>query len=163
MGLACVISSCKRLQEDRIPIDTSQATFLSSGGGNKEKMIKSSPHLAADGLKDSVWFHDNHTSGWIQVDFGKGQEKKVGYLEILPAHPSWGAPGIKNFIFEGSYDGTNWFRVSSGILKKMFVKQNFTVSNDRSFRFYRINIKDSYASHIGIAEIVFFGPYDPEE
>ena len=146
----------KRILE-KIEVKNSMITV--SGGGNKATGFSSFPLFMFDGYARTLWFHDNHTSGWVSLDLGKKYPSIIDTLKIRPVNPGWGGFGIKNFAFEGSDDNTQWEILYTGrINNEIDVSkwQKFKIPHTKPYRYFRLRIIDSYAIHIGIADIELY-------
>ena len=109
---------------------------------------------------------DNHwhagfgvTTGWLQYDFGSGQEKIIT-LYTIETDPCGGGFSTqpKDWTFEGSHDANSWTvldtRVNANLtLENTFYFQGF--DNTTAYRYYRINITANNGSsqYVEIAEM----------
>ncbi|PIQ99608.1 MAG: hypothetical protein COV66_10670 [Nitrospinae bacterium CG11_big_fil_rev_8_21_14_0_20_45_15] len=148
--------------QNQIPtkLEVDGIRFAVSGGGSAEKRIPSpSPMAMFDGLDSTFWFHDNHTMGWVSLDLGEEYPSIIDSVKIKSVNPGWNDIGIKNFAFEGSDDNVQWEILYTDRFDNEVdgaVWQEFKIPHKKPFRFYRLRIIDSYASHVGIGEIELY-------
>jgi hypothetical protein len=104
------------------------------------------------------WHSQEGTSGFIGMDFGSNNSRlftkysltsSISYMDYMP----------KDFDLEVSNDGNAWQVIDSETSQtnwNSMETRTFSISNDTSFRFYRINVKSNNgAAHILISEINF--------
>jgi hypothetical protein len=121
---------------------------------------------AFDGDCGSDWVNaSGQTSGWIQYDFGLGNEKIIKRYTIFSGvsngTPDGRAP--KTWTFEGSNDGTNFTvldtqSISGNISGICSAPSEFDITNQLPFQFYRLNITaivDGAFPSISIRELKF--------
>lgn len=107
----------------------------------------------ANGYEASKAFDDNLGTGWssgvnslpswIQYDLGSGVTKTVRKLRVQPGGDAIGL-GIKDFILQGSNDGSSWTDIYTGLAADSDTWQDFTFSNGTAYRYYRIHITSTY-------------------
>ena len=99
---------------------------------------------------------DGITTGWLQYDFGAGNEQVITAYEIRE-YTNTTAPD--NWTFEGSHDAVNWTILDTrmgegdGILNNQLTP--FIIpSNTTAYRYYRINItKNNGNDYVAIVEM----------
>jgi len=110
----------------------------------------------ASKLSDSdtdVWsndyFQSTSTSGYVCIDFGDDRTD-VGCLSVK-AHTTTGGM-IKNFVFKGLYsnfrtaEDSDWETLYTGTFNNTLNWQPIYFDNDRRFRYYKLEIIDTYGS-----------------
>lgn len=105
--------------------------------------------------KLNAWSTDSWTyAGWLQFDFGTGNEKAIEkYVITSLNHSSANTSSPKNWVFQGSLNGSTWVDLdlrsnitgwTAGQAKE------FMFTNSVKFRYYRINIAAAQISNSGI-------------
>lgn len=139
-----------------IPIMTSNNT--PSGEASASSYDQSStnyyPYRAFEDTDGTVWFSTGTTNQWIQYKFVSAQ--KVKELEITPVKDD--ATRIKDFILQGSNDGSSYVNIFSGTVADNGNKQTFKFTNNNAYLYYRLYIGNSYSSSktIGVKRIQMY-------
>ncbi|UED77508.1 discoidin domain-containing protein [Brevibacillus sp. DP1.3A] len=144
-------------------------------------IISESAHYGSGGRNDYGWkaFDDSvdfsHLDFWyvyattppegghfLKIDFGPSEKKKVNTMTITPLfHNDSLQSLIKDWKFYGSNDGLTWSLVTEGTFENDRTPITVETNNDKYFRFYRINVLNSYydpsGSSVGIMEIEMTG------
>ncbi|ADL50747.1 Ig-like domain-containing protein [Clostridium cellulovorans] len=99
-----------------------------------------------EGINGNCWATvSGSVAGWLKVDFGVGNEKKVNKYTIKSRTAPDNNSSPKSWTFEGSNDNENWTVIDSRIDQldwddSIGEKREFTFSNNTKYRYYRINI-----------------------
>ncbi|EJL29928.1 discoidin domain-containing protein [Brevibacillus sp. BC25] len=99
---------------------------------------------------------------FVIVDFGAGNTKKVQKINIKGYHISSSSKGssVKDWKFYGSNDKTTWTLLSNDTYPNVVTTQSYEFNNDTSYRYYRLNILNSYfdptGKTIGLNELELF-------
>jgi hypothetical protein len=115
---------------------------------------------AFNGDSGSKWFCYNSPTGWIQYDFGAGNEQVIKRYTINTADVPARDP--KNWQLQGSQDGSSWTTLDtqSG---QTFAVQNaqntYAIGNTTAYRYYRLNItlNNGDANGVAISELGLWG------
>jgi hypothetical protein len=118
---------------------------------------------AGDDNNGTSWItQTGNTAADLKVDFGAGNEKVIQSYTMTEIHAGeWvsGARTPKNWTFEASNDNSNWTTLdtqSSQTAVSANNKRTFTISNQTSFRYYRLNVQANGPGNlIGLAEVEF--------
>ncbi len=100
---------------------------------------------------------------WVEIDFGKGNEKKVRTLMALP-RKKFPKQFFRRAELFGSDDGEDWKPVSKivqGETPSKVTWREWKFDNDRAYRYYRLFITDGHedrnAHHFfSMAELALF-------
>jgi len=102
---------------------------------------------------DDIWgnnyFHATTTSGYVCIDFGD-DKVAVGCLSVK-AHTIVNGMA-KNFIFKGSYldprtsTDDEWYILYTGTFANISDWQPIYIDNDISYRYYKLDILDTYGN-----------------
>lgn len=110
------------------------------------------------------WLVVGSTQGYIQLDFGEGNEKQIDkYTIVARAYSDNSAP--KDWTFEGSMDEVNWTVLDTRAGQSGWSsgeKRSYGFQNQTYFRYFRLNITDSNADRIGIQQLEFYNLADGE-
>lgn len=82
---------------------------------------------------------------WLKVDFGAGNEKKIGRLNLLPWYNPAGSR-VKDFILAGSNNDTDYTTLYSGQHPNTGDWQIGDFGNDMAFRYYKLTIINGWAA-----------------
>jgi len=136
--------------------DATYGSDVSGGKTYTESDYTDAPGSAAFDDNEATWWNKNAGApGWVKVDWGLGNSATIGKLRIKPCHPTWDGAGCKDFTFQGSNDDSNWTTLLSTTAVDNYNWQEFTFQNTIAYRYYRINITNSYSSsgNIGFYEV----------
>ena len=65
---------------------------------------------------------------------------------------------VKNFIVQGSNNGTDWDNIYSGVCQATASKQTFKFANEQAFTHHRLLVVDHYGTDsIMITQLQFYG------
>ena len=100
------------------------------------------------------------TTGWLQYDFGSGNEQLVKRYTVSSADVAGRDP--KDWQFQGSQDGSTWTTLDSqsGQVFANRVQQNvYNIGNTTAYRYYRLNItaNNGDANGVAISELGLWG------
>lgn len=118
---------------------------------------------AADDDNGTSWITGTgNTASDLKVDFGAGNEKVIQSYTMTEIHAAeWGSGSRtpKNWTFEASNDNSSWTTLdtqSSQTAVAANNKRTFTIANQTSYRYYRLNIQSTGPGNlIGLAEVEF--------
>ena len=114
---------------------------------------------AFDGNPASKWFGWNSPTGWLQYDFGAGNEQVVKRYTINSADVATRDP--KDWQFQGSQDGSNWTTLDTQIGQTFAINMgmnNYNIANTTAYRYYRINVTaNNGATGVAISELGLWG------
>ena len=100
---------------------------------------------ACDNDTATIWNSANTAwPHWWKYDLGNS--KKVIQLTLSSVNQSGGNAGIKNFTFKGSSDDTNWTTIYTGLHANNFDVQTYQFTNTQFYRYYRVDISDSWTT-----------------
>lgn len=121
-------------------------------------------YLNASKLSDSdndtnsnTYWNGTTTSGYACIDFGLNNFKTVGSITLRGVSTDLSALP-KNFIFEGGFsdprfsEDEDWNTLYTGQLEQVSDFQVFHFVNYASYRYYRLNVSDTYGSNIKLQE-----------
>jgi hypothetical protein len=98
------------------------------------------PWKAFDKNASTMWQANVSPTGWISLDFGPGNTKKI--IQYTITAPTTQAP--KNWTFEGSNDNINWTVLDARSNQTGWGSNEKRVFNsfinNNSFRYYRLNV-----------------------
>jgi hypothetical protein len=121
---------------------------------------------AFDGLTATKWYTGGNTgsSGWIQADFGVGNEQVVVRYDISSANDAQDRDP-KDWQFQGSPDGSTWTTLdtrSGEVFSERYQTRQYTISNSTAYRYYKLNILSNYsgsaAASIQLSELAMMVP-----
>ena len=130
---------------------------LAFGGtaSDNDNSVSSNSANGFDQNPGSLWFHQG-TTGWLQYDFGAGNEQVVKRYTVSSATVNIPARDPKDWQFQGSNDGTTWTTLDSqsGQVFANRMQQNvYNLSNTTAYRYYRFNVTanngDTTFTHLG--------------
>ncbi|HEY8993541.1 MAG TPA: alginate lyase family protein, partial [Lacunisphaera sp.] len=131
---------------------TSTASF------NNDSLNENST-FAFDRTPHTKWFGWNAPTGWIQYDFGAGNEQVVKRYTINCADVATRDP--KNWNFLGSQDGSTWTTLDSQSNQTFVVRMGmntYDIGNTTAYRYYRLDITaNNGATGTAIAELGLWG------
>lgn len=119
------------------------------------------PFKAFNGIKkggqDDAW-GVNKTDGWISIDFGAINPKKIAKYAITSYdYTIANEYSPKSWTFEGSQDGIKWTVLDSRSEQlnwKAAETRQYNITNDTWYRYYRLNVSSTNGTtRLGIAEI----------
>lgn len=100
---------------------------------------------AFDNSAASYWFTFNQGGEkFLTFDFGSGNTFVAARITLasgLISNPNF---GIKDFIFYGSNDNSNFDQLTSGTHTNDDVQRTYSFDNERPYRYYKITVTDSY-------------------
>jgi fibronectin type 3 domain-containing protein/regulation of enolase protein 1 (concanavalin A-like superfamily) len=113
-------------------------TWASQGGGSTAEGSDN----AFDQNAGSKWLGGSNGVGWIQYDFGAGNEKAITGYDIISAND---VPqrDPKDWQFQGSNDGTIWTTLdtqANQIFPYRFFPKSYRFENTTAYRYHRLNI-----------------------
>ncbi|HEX9047404.1 MAG TPA: RICIN domain-containing protein, partial [Verrucomicrobiae bacterium] len=107
---------------------------------------------AFDGNPGSKWFGSSAPTGWIQYDFGAGNEQVVKRYTITSANDvPRRDPSSWNFL--GSQDGVTWDTLdsqSSQIFANRWQQNTYDIGNTTAYRFYQLQITANNGDATGV-------------
>jgi hypothetical protein len=100
------------------------------------------PASAFDTLCGSKWYDGLGATGWIQYDFGSGNDQTIKRYAVASAND---VPGRdpKNWQFQGSPDGTTWTTLdtqSNQSFAFRYQTNTYNIGNTTAYRYYRLNV-----------------------
>lgn len=101
-----------------------------------------------------------NTNGWVQYQFN--EPKKAKSMIIMPATTSDGSTlMIKNFVLQGSNNGSSFTDIYSGKVENNKTSQYFSLNNETEYLYYRLKIVDGYNSNnnLAISELQLYGDF----
>lgn len=89
---------------------------------------------------------------WIQYTFPSGVKKCVNKVEIFNRNEPNSTHACKQFIFQGSNDGTNWTDLTTCNINSDQAdhSQSFIIDNSEKYNAYRLYVTDIYDSSTNI-------------
>jgi hypothetical protein len=121
---------------------------------NQESNLEGA-YKAFDSNPGSKWFGWNAATGWLQYDFGAGNEQVVKRYTINSADVAARDPKDWNFL--GSQDGSSWTTLDSQSNQSFAIRmqQNtYPIGNTTAYRYYRLDITANNGSTgVAIAEL----------
>lgn len=107
----------------------------------------------------SKWYGYNAPTGWIQYDFGSGNEQVVKRYTISSADVATRDP--KNWNFLGSQDGSNWTTLdsqSNQAFANRMQMNTYDIGNANAYRYYQLQItSNNGATGVAVAELGLWG------
>jgi hypothetical protein len=114
---------------------------------------------AFDRNPGSKWYGYNAPTGWIQYDFGAGNEQVVKRYTINCADVDTRDP--KNWNFLGSQDGSNWTTLDSQSNQSFAIRMGmntYNIGNTTAYRYYQLQITaNNGATGVAVAELGLWG------
>ncbi|SFJ65919.1 F5/8 type C domain-containing protein [Paenibacillus sp. UNC496MF] len=114
---------------------------------------------------DDCWHSNNTDTGkqWLQVDFGAGNQKRIGKYAITTRNNGSFPQSPKNWVFQGSNDALVWDNLHSitGADQTANRRTLYDFSaTPAAYRYYRIYITATYSStgHVAIGELELIEP-----
>jgi hypothetical protein len=107
---------------------------------------------AFDGDPSSKWHCYNSPSGWIQYDFGSGNEQVIKRYTINSADVVDRDP--TSWTFLGSQDGSTWTTLDTQSGQSFLIQQaqnTYNIGNTTAYRYYRLNITANNGGTSGVA------------
>jgi hypothetical protein len=107
---------------------------------------------AFDGDPSYKWHCYNSPTGWIQYDFGSGNEQVVKRYTINSADVVDRDPTA--WQFQGSQDGSSWTTLDTQSGQSFIIQsaQNtYNIGNTTAYRYYRLNITANNGGTSGVA------------
>ena len=131
---------------------TSTASF------NQDSALEGSAK-AFDRDPGSKWFGYNAPTGWIQYDFGAGNEQVVKRYTISCADVDTRDP--KSWNFRASNDGVSWTWLGSASNQTFDIRmqqKTYDIANTTAYRFYRLEITvNNGATGVAVSELGLWG------
>lgn len=149
-------------------------------GGSHSQLVPQMAHLAFSGTSTasfnqssategsakafdrnpgSKWFGYNSPTGWIQYDFGAGNEQVVKRYTLNSADVDTRDP--KDWTFLGSQDGSSWPPLNSQsnqTFTHRMQQKVYAIGNTTAYRFYRLDVTaNNGATGVAIAELGLWG------
>ena len=119
--------------------------------------VSGAAYLAFDNNDGTYWHNGGGTADKITMDYGVGNAKSVARYSINPYSYNSYAPAA--WSFQGSNDGSSWTDLDtrSGVAWDAGL-MTFTLADSKvgSYRFYRLNISNSYSGYILVREVRFY-------
>ncbi len=106
------------------------------------------PDRAFDDQTATEWLSDNSLPGYLQYDFGEGNNKRIAKYRIYYEHPSSYDHSPSDWTFEASNDGSTWTTLDTQTGQGWSSNgwKEYTFSNTTHYRYYRIHITDNAGS-----------------
>lgn len=104
----------------------------------------------------NAWSTDSWTyAGWVQFDFGAGNEKAIGKYAVTSINHAGAASANspKNWIFQGSQNGSTWVNLDTrnNVTGWLAAEtKEFMFDNSTKYRYYRINVSSGQTSNQAI-------------
>lgn len=117
---------------------------------------------AFDGNVGTKWYNGtSQASGWLQYDFGAGNEQVVKAYQIASANDV-PTRDPKDWSLLGSNDGANWTTLDTRAGQTFAFRlqhQTYQTANTTAYRHYRLNItaNNGGTSGLQLAELVLLG------
>jgi hypothetical protein len=100
---------------------------------------------------------------WLKYDFGEDYKKTIRRMSIqssrlfIIGNVEY-VGSVKDWRLFASNDNVNFVEITSGTQLKNKLPQEYTFQNDTAYRYYRINVLNSYhsAQYVAIGELAFF-------
>ena len=119
---------------------------------SKEKTSEPAAN-AFDGSVTTKWFNEEDgPSGWLQYDFGTGNNWTVVRYDLCSAND---VPGRdpRDWQFQGSEDGESWVTLdikSGQVFSSRYLSKHYAISNETPYRYYRLNILANNGDSVSI-------------
>jgi len=114
---------------------------------------------AFNGDPGSKWYGYNSPTGWLQYDFGAGNEQVVKRYTVSCADVADRDPVSWNI--RGSQDGSNWTWLASASNQTFAIRMatnTYDIGNTTAYRFYRIEITaNNGAAGVAISDLGLWG------
>jgi hypothetical protein len=106
-------------------------------------------------------WHSGQTSyvGYITVNFGSGNEKKITKFRVKPNISVDGFGGIKSYKIRASNDNSTWTDLVSALHDNSDNWQELTFNNSTAYRYYQLYVVSSYMTYGGY---YYFGVFEME-
>ncbi|WP_063563072.1 discoidin domain-containing protein [Paenibacillus sp. O199] len=145
-----------------VPTMTSATTPSGIVSTNITPINATFPYQAFD-RQTSTFFHTNAniTTAWLAYEF---PSKVIIRKYSLESQSSYNGRAPKNWTFEGSNDGSSWTILDTRINQTFAngVKNNYSFSNDTSYKIYRINITaNNGEAYLSFSEMEMIGEHPP--
>jgi hypothetical protein len=125
---------------------TEGATFTDSAHDTGYEAAKAFDNVETG---ENYWWKSNSTSNqWIKVDLGAIITKTARKLRIKAAYFN-GAAGIKDFVFAGSNNNSDWTTIHSARQANNGNWQEYTFDNSTAYRYYRIWVTNVWVDSTG--------------
>ncbi len=113
------------------------------------------PDRAFDDQTTTEWLSDNSLPGYLQYDFGEGNNKRIAKYRIYYEHPSSYDHSPNDWTFEASNDGSTWTTLDTQTGQGWSGNgwKEYTFSNTTQYRYYRIYITDNTGSSDNYVQI----------
>ncbi len=98
-------------------------------------------HKAFDTDPISKWYGYNSPTGWLQYDFGTGNEQVIERYSVSSADVATRDP--KDWTFLGSQDGSTWTTLDSQsgqTFANRMQMNTYNIGNTTAYRYYRLSI-----------------------
>ena len=116
-------------------------------------------------VSDSYWSTSSTApvgGHFIKVDFGT--PKRIAKITLVSKLLIGTSYGIKNWELWASQDGVNFTKLTRGLQPNDSSMHEYVFSNDSSFRYYRLNVLDSYhdsnGKFVSVLEMELMSPQD---
>ena len=112
-------------------------------------------HSASNALDDDTatrWQGASGSNEWVKYDLGAGNSVIPTKLRLRGYHDGSNLH-VKNFVFAGSNNDSDWTTLSSGTTTNTSGWQEFTFTNSTAFRYFRLNITDTWAGNAAVEEM----------
>ncbi len=99
---------------------------------------------AFDDNNSTYWSNDGNLPSWIQYDFGEGNGKLIEKYRIYYESSNYDA-APKDWTFQASDDASSWTTLDTRSGEDWSANEwkEYTVTNNKKYRYYRINITDN--------------------
>jgi hypothetical protein len=104
-------------------------------------------YYAFEGTTYNVWLTDGVSTGWLRLDIGSGNAKKLySYAIAVNSAPSQPERAPKNWIVQGSNNGSTWTDLNtqtnqtswgSGETREFTLDQAYMAT---AYRYFRLNV-----------------------
>jgi len=133
-------------------------------GGTTSAFANSGPQVggsddAFNGDPGSKWYGYTAPTGWLQYDFGSGNEQLIKRYTINSADVPARDP--KDWQFQGSQDGSTWTTLdtqSGQTFIAPMAQNTYNIGNTTAYRYCRINITaNNGATGVAIGDLGLWG------
>lgn len=135
--------------KDKVPTMTSdtapEGKAICSGYYSDSAYGSFPPYRAFDGVNSSAWVYEGTSHPWVGYKFSIPTMITRVYM-VVPRYTT--GTRLKDFIIEGSNDGTNWYDISGTLTfpqgthpttPSIAVENTYDISNDKYYLYYRVN------------------------